>query len=66
MKQGCNFRSREAPSFTDKKDHENVLKQIKQKDDPDFVDPEDTITIRDLDDDFAAAEMENLISELST
>ena len=33
---------------------------------PDFIDPEDTITLRDLDDDFAAADLENLISEIST
>ena len=50
---------------TDKQAHENVLKQINQKDMPDFIDPEDTITLRDLDDDFAAADVENMISELS-
>ena len=43
-----------------------MLKQINQKDIPDFIDPEDTITLQDLDDDFAAADLENLISELST
>ena len=32
----------------------------------DFIDPEDTNTFRDLDDDFTAADMENLISEIST
>ena len=42
-----------------------MLKQINQKDMPDFIDPEDTITLRDLDDDFAAADVDNLISELS-
>ena len=31
----------------------------------DFIDPEDTITLRDLHDDFAAADVENMISELS-
>ena len=33
---------------------------------PDFIDSEDTITLRDLDDDFAAADLENLILKLST
>ena len=42
-----------------------MLKQINQKDMPDFIDPEDTITLRDLDDDFAAADVENMILELS-
>ena len=32
---------------------------------PGFIDPEDTITLRDLDDDFAAIDVENMISELS-
>ena len=49
---------------TDKQAHENVLKQINQKDMPDFIDPEDNITLRDLDDDFAAADVENMILEL--
>ena len=42
-----------------------MLKQINQKDMPDFIDPEDIITLRDLDDDFAAAGVENVIPELS-
>ena len=32
---------------------------------PGFIDPEDTIMLRDLDDDFEAADVENMISELS-
>ena len=32
---------------------------------PGFIDPEDTITLWDLDDDFAATDVENMISELS-
>ena len=42
-----------------------MLKQINQKDMPGFIDPEDIITLRDLDDDFAATDVENMISELS-
>ena len=41
-----------------------MLKQINQKDMPDFIDPEDTITLRDLDDDFAAAEVDSMIAQL--
>ena len=42
------------------------FKRISQKDVPDFIDPADTIALKDLDDDFAAAEVDNLISELSS
>ena len=49
---------------TDKQAHENVLRQINQKQLPDFTDSADTITVQDLDDDFAAAEVEIMISEL--
>ena len=50
----------------DKQAHEDVLKRISQKDVPDFIDPADTIALKDLDDDFAAAEVDSLISELSS
>ena len=49
---------------TDKQAHENVLKQIKQKELPDFIDSADTITLQDLDDDFAAAEVDSMIAQL--
>ena len=49
----------------DKKAHENVLKQIKQQELPDFIDSADTITLQDLDDDFAAAKVDSMIAELS-
>ena len=60
----CHYDDLTVQYGTDKQAHENVLKQIKQKDVPDFIDSEDTITLQDLDDDFAAAEVEDLISEL--
>ena len=50
----------------DKQAHEDVLKRISQKDVPDFIDSADTIALKDLDDDFAAAEVDSLISELSS
>ena len=50
----------------DKQAHEDILKRISQKDVPDFIDPEDTIALKDLDDDFAAAEVDSLISEISS
>ena len=49
---------------TDKQAHENVPKQIKQKEFPDCIDPADTITLQDLDDDFAAAEVDSMIADL--
>ena len=39
----------------DKQAHENVLRQINQKQLPDFTDSADTITLQDLDKDFTAA-----------
>ena len=50
----------------DKQAHEDVLKRISQKDVPDFIDSADTIPLKDLDDDFAAAEVDSLLSELSS
>ena len=50
---------------TDKLAHENVLRQINQKELPDFIDSADTITLQDLDDDFTAAEVDSMIAELS-
>ena len=50
---------------TDKQAHENVLRQINQKELPDFIDSADTITLQDLDDDFTAAEVDSMIAELS-
>lgn len=49
----------------DKQSHEDVLKRVFRKDTTDFIDPADTITLKDLDDDFTAAEVDSLISELS-
>ena len=51
---------------TGKQAHENVLKQVQKKQVPDFIDPEDAIALKDLDDDFAAAEVDSLISEISS
>ena len=39
--------------------------QIKQKELPDFIDSADTITLQNLDDEFAAAEVDSVIAELS-
>lgn len=50
---------------TDKQAHENVLRQINQKQLPDFTDSADTITLQDLDEDFTAAEVDSMIAELS-
>ena len=49
----------------EKQAHEDVLKRISQKDTPDFIDSADIITLKDLDDDFTAAEVDSLVSELS-
>ena len=47
---------------TDEQAHKDVMLQLNKKDL--FVDPEDTITLQDLDDDFLNAEVDNLVSEL--
>ena len=47
---------------TDEQAHRDVMLQLNKKDL--FGDLEDTITLRDLDDDFLNAEMNNLVSEL--
>ena len=49
----------------DKQAHENVLKRINEKGIPDFIDPANTITLKDLDDDFTAAEVDSMILGLS-
>ena len=50
----------------DEQAHKAEMQQLKNFNKKDlFVDPEDTITLRDLDDDFINAEVHNLISELT-
>ena len=60
----CHYDELSIQYGTDKQAHENVLKQTKQKILPDFIDPADTITLQDLDDDFAAAEVDSMIADL--
>ena len=47
---------------TDEQAHKDVMLKLNKKDL--FVDPEDTITLQDLDDDFLNAEVDNLVPEL--
>ena len=62
--QNCHYDDLTIQYDTDKQAHENVLKIIKQKDLPDFIDSADTITLQDLADDFAAAEVDSMIAQL--
>ena len=61
----CHYDDSTIQYGTEKQAHENVLRQINQKELPDFIDSADTITLQDLDDDFTAAEVDSMIAELS-
>ena len=62
----CHYDDSTIQYGTDKQAHENVLRQINQKELPDFIDSVDTITLQDFDDDFTAAEVDSMIAELWT
>ena len=50
----------------DEQAHKNVMQQLKNFNKQVlFVDPEDTITLQDLDDNFHNADVDNLIAELN-
>ena len=44
--------------------HEEVLKQINSKPEPENLTRDDSVTLRDLDDAFTQAQVDNLVKEL--
>ena len=49
---------------TDRTLHEEVLKQINSKPEPENLIHADTVTLKDLDDAFTQAQVDNLVKEL--
>ena len=49
---------------TDQTLHEEVLKQINSKPEPENLTHADTVTLKDLDDAFTQAQVDNLVKEL--